>query len=134
MKEVWKAVTGYKNYYEVSNLGNVRSVTRTMERIHWGTISKYTKLGVPLNPYMHTKGYQKVDLTKDGEKNKLYVHRLVALAFIENAKNKPQVNHKNGIKTDNNVDNLEWVTNTENRQHAIEAGLFNKHKEVEVQT
>ena len=70
------------------------------------------------------KGYHRVDLkTIDGRKN-LFVHRLVAMAYIPNPENKPQINHINGNKADNTVNNLEWCTNYENAQHAIKNGLW----------
>lgn len=69
------------------------------------------------------KGYFEVNLYSDGVGKSFLVHRLVALAFIENPEKKPFVNHKNGIKTDNRADNLEWVTISENTKHAFEIGL-----------
>ena len=74
-----------------------------------------------LKPYPNTKGYPLVDLGKN--KRAVKVHRLVLLAFLRNPENKPQVNHIDGNKKNNHIDNLEWVTNSENQMHACESGL-----------
>ncbi|GFO55963.1 hypothetical protein GMSM_29700 [Geomonas sp. Red276] len=72
--------------------------------------------------------YLRVALSKNGKNELVYVHRLVAEAYIPNPLNKPMVNHKNGVKTDNRVENLEWVTGEENRLHAFELGLYPMQK------
>lgn len=87
-----------------------------------GTVFSYKKNEVAkLKPYRNTKEYLMVDLTT--KKRAVKVHRLVALAFIPNEFNKPQVNHKDGNKKNNHINNLEWVTNAENQKHAYRTGL-----------
>ena len=90
---------GYAGLYQVSNLGRVSSRGRL------------------LNPWTHNMGYYAVTLFRDGNAEKKLVHRLVADAFIPNPDNRPQVNHINGNKRDNRVENLEWCTNRENALH-----------------
>ena len=107
----WKAVSGYEGLYEVSSDGAVRSIPRL------GSHGKELKQ----NKTRH--GYLDVCLSKNNKKKRFKVHRLVALAFIANDLNKPEVNHKNGVKTDNRVCNLEWVTRSENERHAFKNGL-----------
>lgn len=122
--EIWKDVVGWENYYEVSNLGRVRT------RCHM----RLSRCGseIPVNvkmkqSYLDEDGYARISLYRGDESKLVGIHRVVAEAFIPNPENKPQVNHINGIKTDNRVENLEWVTNTENMQHSIKEGLRDTH-------
>ena len=108
-QEIWRKINGFPNY-EVSNLGNVRN----------------KKTGRVLRPSKDGCGYSQVILCKDGKGNQFKVHRLVATAFIPNPKNKKEVNHIDGNKSNNYVDNLEWNTHSENQQHSIKTGLRTK--------
>lgn len=110
--EIWKNIPGYEGEYLSSDLGNIKSLKR-----------RYLSGEKILSGSCHTKGYRCVVLSKNGEQKQYKVHRLVALSFIENFKNKREVNHINGIKSDNRVENLEWVTSSENQKHAYKTGL-----------
>jgi len=124
--EIWKPINGYNGYYEVSNLGRVRSVTRKIERTSPNDITKkrlFTYTGKLVPFWLTKKGYCRLTICINGICKKHQVHRLVADAFIPNNENKAQVNHINCIKTDNRVENLEWVSNYENYLHSVENGL-----------
>jgi hypothetical protein len=114
--EIWKQVIGYETRYEVSNLGNVRSVA---QKIIMKNGSSYPIKEKQKTIYRNNKnGYSTVCLVLgDISSNKL-LHRVVAMAFIPNPENKPQVNHKDGDKSNNCVSNLEWTTSSENNKHS----------------
>jgi len=117
--EIWLPVIGYEGFYEVSSLSRIRSIDRT---INEGGKGAYFAKGVLLKPGLGGTGYYTVALCGKSYK----VHRLIAIAFITNPQAKKFINHKNGIKTDNRVENLEWVTSQENNIHALKHGLKRK--------
>lgn len=110
--EIWLDVKNYEGLYKVSNLGNIKSLGNDYKRKE-----KILKPGKISNGYLH------VVLTKNKVKKNLKVHRIVALSFLPNPYNKPQINHINGNKIDNNLQNLEWSTQVENSNHAFKLGL-----------
>lgn len=126
--EIWAPIANYEGYYEISNLGNVKSCERTRKGKHNTTCVVREKLKTPCPDQ---DGYLVVTLYKDSANETVRVHRLVAQAFIANPENKPQVNHIDGDKRNNIVNNLEWVTNIENIRHSIAKGLRDYSKIVE---
>lgn len=125
MEEIWKEIDWIPNLrgsYEVSNLGNVRRTSLIWHDCRTGEYKTIYKIKI-LSLYDNGHGYLHVSLpinTEKGRKIKVfYVHTLVATAFIENPDNKPEVNHKNFIRSDNQVSNLEWCTYEENMEHSF---------------
>ena len=108
--EIWKDVVGYEGLYKVSSFGNVLSVKR----------------GIYLNKKSKRSGHLYIGLSKNNVRKNKYVHRLVAIAFIPNPENKPEVNHINGNPKDNNLYNLEWNTRYENSIHSYK--ILDRHK------
>lgn len=128
MEEIWKDVEEFKGYYEVSNLGRVR--TKAIFIPHDGNFNKATggyikKHHVIAKGYVNRYGYLHTKLCKLGDCKHRTIHRLVAIAFLENPENYKQVNHIDGDKQNNRVDNLEWVSASQNIRHAYDTGLMN---------
>ena len=111
---MYKDIKGYEGIYQVSENGVVIRIGYNPNE------QKKKKIPYELNQAIDKDGYRKVSLYKDGKIKNFFVHRLVAIAFIDNPENKSQINHINGVKNDNNVHNLEWVTQSENRKHCLE--------------
>jgi hypothetical protein len=109
--EQWKDIKNYEGLYEISSIGNVKRGDRY------------------LKPRFSHNGYYRIGLCKNSKQKWFQVHRLVAEAFIENPENKNQVNHKDGNKINNDINNLEWMTNSENIKHAYDVlGFINPLK------
>jgi hypothetical protein len=122
MTEIWKSlkdIVECGDNYEVSNLGRVRSIDRKVNSISGGRTIKSKMIKF----WYDKDGYARVTLHFKGSKKHYMVHRLVALSFIENPDNKPTVNHKDGDKINNNIDNLEWSTYKEQINHADDNNL-----------
>lgn len=112
-KEIWRDIEGFEGRYQISSLGRVKSLARH-------NVPEEKIIAFQLSH----KGYERIRIGIGRNfKRSMQVHRLVAIAFIPNPDNLPQVNHKDGNKRNNRVDNLEWCTNIENQRHAWENGL-----------
>ena len=113
MEEIWKDVKNYEGLYQVSNLGNIRSI-------------RFNRIKI-MRQNINSRGYCSLEFCVNNERKTLMVHNIVANTFIPNPLNKPVVNHINGIKTDNKIENLEWNTYSENVKHAYRTGLAPRH-------
>lgn len=117
---IWKNITGYEGLYQISDTGLVKSLKRTCN-------SKNGKLRIVpekiLTPKLDKDGYLVLHLSKNNKRWYISIHRLVGLNFISNVFNFPEINHKDGNKLNNNVNNLEWCTTKKNVQHSFDIGL-----------
>lgn len=110
MLEIWKDIKNYENLYQISNFGRVKSFAKHFHK---------EKILTPIL----ANGYYQIGIRKNSIRKYLKIHRLIAEVFINNPYNKPCINHKDGNKLNNDIDNLEWVTHKENIRHAINIGL-----------
>lgn len=120
--EKWKDIQGFEGLYQVSNLGNVRSLDRYVNSAINKSKQRLLK-GRVLKPNDNGHGYKYITLSINGIKYREYIHRLVAKHFVDNPNDKEEVNHINGDKTDNESENLEWTTRNENEKHSHELGI-----------
>ena len=123
MKEIWKDVPGYEGLYQASNFGRVKRLDTILPDKNGKRVHKKGKILKP-STWHYKKTFTKhpglvVNLWKNGQRKLMTVHRIIASTFILNPKNKPQVNHKDGNRENNRVDNLEWVTQEENMAHSV---------------
>jgi hypothetical protein len=115
MEEIWKDIPDYEGLYQVSNIGRVKSFGNGKSTNPLNGVERIMKL--------QHKRYIRVKLSKNGNYKYWSVHRLVCLTFLPNPNNKPQINHIDGDRYNNNISNLEWVTAKENIRHSIDTGL-----------
>lgn len=120
-KEIWKNIIGYEGHYQVSNLSRIKILARSI--VKYRTDIKKSAIHNMPEKILKTciakqDGYVVCNLKREGKSKSFLVHRVIALAFIPNPNNYPQINHKNGIRHDNRLDNLEWCTGKQNSIHA----------------
>ena len=132
MKEIWKDIEGYEGIYQVSNLGRIKALKKI---VRWDGGKDYPREEYIMKNVLTAKGYEQITLSKNSTQVRRMVHHLVADAFIEPDLSRPHINHKNGIKNDNRLDNLERCTVQENNIHKFRVlghrspalGKFGKH-------
>jgi len=127
MSEIWKDIEGYEGCYQISNYGNFKSLKR---EYFTNGARRFTEEKI-LKDRLSTDGYLRASLSLNGKIKNTTIHRLVAKTFIPNLENKPEVNHIDGNKKNNNFNNLEWVNRSEQMIHAMKNNLNNIRKNVE---
>jgi hypothetical protein len=120
INEKWAPVKGYEGFYEVSHTGKVNGIDRMVVSKKGLSRKKSREIKTRVN----NDGYIEVRLSKNGKTTTTFIHILIAKAFIPNPLSKSEVNHINGIKADNRIENLEWSTHSENIKHAYKMGLL----------
>ena len=124
VKEIWIDVKNFESLYMISNLGNLKSVNRII--IYPNNLKNRNFKGKTLNKNLSKGGYIYYDLYKNCKRIRKFAHNLVIENFLRNKINNEDVNHINGIKTDNNLQNLEYCSRSENMKHAFKIGLCEK--------
>lgn len=134
MGEIWRDIAGYEGLYQVSNYGRVKSCQRKEHGASWGTRTRKERIR---KTRINREGYEQLQLWKDGKQHTFTVHVLVANAFLDRCCDGLEVNHIDGNKANNRVDNLEWVTHSENVTHSFKklgrVGNTNRRKLTETQ-
>lgn len=126
MKEVWKNIIGYENLYQISNKGFVASLDRI---VNGNQQNPYRNLkGKVLRSGVDGMGYKRINLLKNGKQKSFTIHRLLAIYFINNSNNLAEVNHIDGNKLNNSLNNLEWCSHKANMKHARDNGLIVNYK------
>ena len=124
--DIWLDIIGFESFYQISNLGTVRSLNRTHQQLNWcGDYVSVTYKGRMIKLREAKNGYLYFTARVKDKVKTLKPHRLVAEHFIPNLGNKPEVNHLDGDKSNNKINNLAWVTSSENKIHAFDMGLMN---------
>lgn len=128
MQEEWRSIPDYEGYYEVSNLGNLRSVPRCVPRLRFGKMEDLNRVSHPVKQHINYKGYMSFTLTKLSKRKHFLTHRIVAQVFCPGYHPKLQVNHINAVRHDNRASNLEWCDGKGNVRHAVDvdANVWNK--------
>lgn len=119
--DIWKDIKGYEELYAVSNTGKIRSKEKWVINSTYHT-QRLIK-GRIMKPWLNKNGYYTIKLSKSSKRETIYIHQAVANLFISKVEYKPILNHKDGNKLNNHIDNLEWCTYSENLQHAYDTGL-----------
>ena len=119
MEAIWKDIYGYEGYYQISNYGRVKSLSRIINTCHKSKRTTNEKI----LKHSFNRRYPFVGLNRYGISKNKSIHRLIAVAFIPNPENKPCINHKDGNPSNKDIINLEWVTHSENDIHAVKIGL-----------
>ena len=128
VNEEWKDIEGQEGYYMISNLGRLKTIDRVITKSNG---FEYKLKGRVIKTHIDKdNGYERTTLPVDGRRKTAFIHRIVAKAFIPNPENKATVNHKNSIRSDNRVENLEWCTYKENTLHAKNKGRLKQPKGV----
>lgn len=122
MSQIWKDIPGYEGLYQVDISGQIKSLEKKWTTGR-GNGRPHVQPEKRIKPFVSKFGYLRVSLWKSGKPKKMHVHTVVAMTFIPNPENKAQVNHKDGNKLNNSINNLEWNTPSENVQHAFDTGL-----------
>lgn len=124
-KEIWKIIEDYPDYM-VSNKGRVKSMARIVNYSNGG--GEHLLEDIIMKGRINNMGYWQISLFKNKKPKTKTIHRLMGIAFVPNPKNNPEINHINGIKHDNRIENLEWTTRSGNATHACKIGLMGKEE------